>query len=521
MPHPGPVLLSLRLLKVDRGLHQYLLEAAYSHLPQRDTWLPLEASLHLFLGTPKSTVPRDVALDLSFSSFNRKLVLKVVHPLKSIHIQGQIDQVRGRHSGKLEVLIDDLHHYYIKGLVDMQTLPSEDRLLSHLEAKLTTNSRPIILSANFTRAMGRKISVSAVLRNLFKETASFSVLTERRVEEGQRQHTTEAELHLPGLLKAQIIGMLQHRGPLWSSALRLTYGLPGDAQTQQQKCHMTQTLRSERDPRQVYHLRAKQELQCSHITSINHKIHVRHEADPLHIQSALDLSYGKHWDQINNKRRVLLSHTYKNQSRHALTSYLLERGAQTSTHLKVNYNQQLPLVAGLQWRESSRAHKLSQPQRQTLLLSAEITTRKWLTVRGLTLQGLYRQGSREREGLLHLHTPTHTYLKVHGKGVMGKQGLKVSSSLNSIWTPSLQGELSLENGRHHKSLQLAASYGKQNISLYSALSSANKKLMKRLVVLKVVLMEPRSPAVELELEGAVEELTRERHLYQKQGRLYL
>lgn len=31
---PGPVHLSLRLLKLDRGLHQYLLEAAYSLLTQ-------------------------------------------------------------------------------------------------------------------------------------------------------------------------------------------------------------------------------------------------------------------------------------------------------------------------------------------------------------------------------------------------------------------------------------------------------------------------------------------------------
>lgn len=34
LPAPGPVHLSLRLLKLDRGLHYYLLEAAYSLLPQ-------------------------------------------------------------------------------------------------------------------------------------------------------------------------------------------------------------------------------------------------------------------------------------------------------------------------------------------------------------------------------------------------------------------------------------------------------------------------------------------------------
>lgn len=34
LPPPGPVDVSLRLLKLDRGLHHYLLEAAYSWLAQ-------------------------------------------------------------------------------------------------------------------------------------------------------------------------------------------------------------------------------------------------------------------------------------------------------------------------------------------------------------------------------------------------------------------------------------------------------------------------------------------------------
>ncbi|XP_035276169.1 uncharacterized protein LOC118228818 isoform X3 [Anguilla anguilla] len=565
LPPAGPAVLSLRLLKLDRGLHQYLLEAAYSLQSQRGTWVPLEASLHLFLGTPHSTVPRDVALDLSFSSVTPKLTLKMTHPLKSLHIQGQADQFRGMHSGKLELLVDNLHHYYMKGLMDMQILPTEQRLLSHLEAKITAEGHPIILSANITRGMGRKISVSAKLKNLFRETASFSVLLDRRVEEGHRQYTTEAELLLPGVLGGQIIGLLQQRGPLWSTAMRLRYGLQGDAQNQRQECHMTQNLKNERDSRQIYRLWAKHELYCSHITSLNHKVHLRHEEGPGHIQSALDLSYGKHWDEINNKRRVLLSQAFKNQSRHALTSYLLEfslqvlekhmnyktqllhshlrqRGAESSTHLKVNYNDQMPLVAGLHWKDSSKAlvqkwegsfnmdtpwlyvytaHKLSQPQRRAFHFKSEITTRKLVNLRNLAVEGFYREKSKEREGLLHLYTPAGTYLKASGRGVVGKKGLKVSSSLSSAWTSTLLGDISMENSRHQKALQLVASYGKQNISLSSALSIADKKLRKRLVTVKLVLTEPMSPAVELELEGIVEELKRHKDLYQKQGRLHL
>lgn len=48
--------------------------------------MPLEATLLLFLGTPQSTFPRDVSLDLNFNP--RKLILKITHPLKTILIQG-------------------------------------------------------------------------------------------------------------------------------------------------------------------------------------------------------------------------------------------------------------------------------------------------------------------------------------------------------------------------------------------------------------------------------------------------
>lgn len=36
------------------------------------------------------------------------------------------------------------------------------------------------------------------------------------------------------------------------------------------------------------------------------------------------MSYGKHWDEINNKRTVLLSQSFKNQSTQNHTSYTLE-----------------------------------------------------------------------------------------------------------------------------------------------------------------------------------------------------
>lgn len=54
------------------------------------------------------------------------------------------------------------------------------------------------------------------------------------------------------------------------------------------------------------------------------QIHLRHEESSSHIKSSLDVSYGKHWDEINNKRTLLLSQSFKNQSTHNHTSYTLE-----------------------------------------------------------------------------------------------------------------------------------------------------------------------------------------------------
>lgn len=58
--------------------------------------------------------------------------------------------------------------------------------------------------------------------------------------------------------------------------------------------------------------------------SVCPQVHLRHEESPSHIKSALDVSYGKHWDEINNKRTLLLSQSFKNQSTANHTSYTLE-----------------------------------------------------------------------------------------------------------------------------------------------------------------------------------------------------
>lgn len=118
-------------------------------------------------------------------------------------------------------------------------------------------------------------------------------------------------------------------------------------------------MRSERDANLTYIMRADHEFYCTNTAPVNHKvpadsfnanmkqvilqqhqhqrallcfentvcpsqIHLRHEESLSHIKSSLDMSYGKHWDEINNRHTLLLSQSFKNQSTENHTSYALE-----------------------------------------------------------------------------------------------------------------------------------------------------------------------------------------------------
>ncbi|CAI5641741.1 unnamed protein product [Oreochromis niloticus] len=559
----GPVHVSLRLLKLDRGLHYYLLEAAYSVHHQRGTWLPREASIHLLLATPQSSIPRDMSLDLAFSP--RRLLLKIIHPLKSIHLHGQLEQERNTKSGKLELMIDGVH-YYIMGVMDTQTFLSEQRTRYHLEAKMAPDRHPMILSANITRGLGGKTSFSATVKNVFREPASLLVALERRRDGSSKQYSVEAELLLPGVVGSKTLGVMEQRGSLWSSVLRLKYGLGADARHLHQECYTSQRVRSERDANLTYIMRADHEFYCTSTAPINHKIHLRHEESLSHVKSSLDISYGKHWDEINNKHTLLLSQSFKNQSTENHTHYTLEfnlqapekninyrtqllhshltqRGSERSTHLKINYNNLMPLVAGLHWKSPPKdalhkiwegsfnmdtpwlyiytALKLNQLQSHTLQLTSELTASKWLTIRNLVLEGFYRDKGREKEARLELYTPAIAYLQAGGWGLLGKRSVKASCSLSSLWTPPLQGDISLEASKFSHTLQMASTYGKQNVTLAAALTAADKNLKKRQGILKMTYTKPKSPPTELELEGVVEELRKDKRMYKKTAMLQL
>ncbi|XP_061550368.1 vitellogenin-like [Phycodurus eques] len=563
LPPSGPTHLSVRLLKLDRGLHYYLLEAAFSMDPLVDSWFPKEASIHLLLATPKSSIPRDMSLDLAFNP--RIFLLRLSHPLKSILIQGELEQERSIKSAKLELTIDGVH-YYVMGLVDKQTLISELRTRYHFEAKMAANRNPIILSANVTRGVGKKMSFSATVKNVFRVPASLSVALERRRDSHSRQYSLEVELFLPGVIGSRMLGLVEQKGLLWSSALRLKYGLGGDARHLHRECHTSQSVKSERHANLTYTVRADHEFYCSNMPHINHKIYFRHEESQTHVKSSVDMSYGKHWDEINNKHTLLMSQSLKNQSTQNHTSYTLEfnfqvpekdlnyrtqlmhsylrqLGSESSTHLKINYNNLTPLVAGIHWKSPPNdtphkkweatfnmdtpwlyiytTHKLSKHHRHTLQLNSELTANKWVTVRNLVLEASYRDRGREKEARLKLHTPAVTFLQLGGLGFMAKKNMKTSWSLSSLWTAPLRGDISLETLKSSLTLQMSSSYSKQNITVSAALNTIDKLLKKRQAILKVSLLEPKSHPTEFEFEGTMEELKKDKKMYQKTALLHL
>ncbi|KAK3567891.1 hypothetical protein QTP86_027307 [Hemibagrus guttatus] len=509
-PPPGPMIFSLRLQKLDRVLQKYLLEAAYSFVPRQNSWIPREANLLIFLGTPQSTIPRDISLDFNLSP--QRLILKIVHPLKSILIQGQFDELNGQRSGKAEILIDDKYHYYLK----------------------------------------------------FYLTSS-TVQVERRQDGGKRRYSLDAGLLLPYFLNTRIFGLLEHEGLEWTSGLRIRYGVQDDSENMQE-CHMSQNLRHEVKPAEKhYGTTVEHELQCSHMTLINHRIQVQHERSPVHVLSSLDLSYGNHWNQGSNKQRVLLSQSIRNQSGQSLTSYALEfslripdkglncktqflyshqkrRQSEMSTHLKVNYNDQIPLVAGLHWKDMSAkaslrkwegslnmdtpwmyvymAHKLSQLQHGTSQFTSEITTRKMITISNLIVDGLYRERGRDRDGHLYIFTPTVTYMKVGGNIIAGKRRVNASCSISTAWMPTLRGKISLGNGKELKTLDMSTGYGKENLNISASLNTVDKKLKKRFLMMTITVSDLNNSYLELDIGGRVEEMRKDVNLCQKRWVLH-
>uniref|UniRef100_A0A8D0NM76 Vitellogenin domain-containing protein n=1 Tax=Sus scrofa TaxID=9823 RepID=A0A8D0NM76_PIG len=561
-----PVFAAVMLKKQDRGLHQYRLEAAYTLQPQKDHWLPQEASAHLFMGTPRSEVPRDVGVDVSYSWPRRTFRLKLLHPKKKIELDGKLETLQDAHMGHLELILDDRHVYYIKGRSNLWPAVGGEaqRFEAQLEVKLVTAGSPVVLAGNLSRQVGRRLAFSVSLSNLLSDRAHVSALLEKKAEHGVQVVALGGELLLPGLVGLRALGRLQQRGRLWTSSLRIKYGLLGHAKQLAQECSTSQRLQAESGPEAAYKLELDHELHCTQIPACSHKVRLQHEEGSGHLHSQLEASYGRHWGDSSNKRRLRISQTFQNDSGPALSKYFMEFVLQvperqvdyrmqlhhlslrwphveSSTHLKVQDNGRLPLVAGLQWKDTSRAtlwkwegalnldspwlmvsmaHRLYWPHRATFQAVLELTLGKAWTLKNLVMNVACRSQGLYRAGKIHIYTPATTYLRVSTVTALAQSLFHSRSEVESAWSAALHSEIHAENSQDRKILHCWLKGPQRELNLTAAYRHVELPWKSHLSLTALGASAGGQPQG-LQVEGELEELTRDRRSYQKRGTFLL
>ncbi|RLW01601.1 hypothetical protein DV515_00007978 [Chloebia gouldiae] len=153
----GPLRVAVTLTKQDRGLQQYVVEAAYNYIAQENSWIPSEAVFHFFLGTPKSDLKRDVGVDLSFSVPQKKFRIQFIQPKKKIEIDGRIEFSKNSRVGHLELIVDDRDVYYIKVCLHFMRSPS--RMNTSIKAQKRKAVKIHVLKNSFVSNPSEKLPV--------------------------------------------------------------------------------------------------------------------------------------------------------------------------------------------------------------------------------------------------------------------------------------------------------------------------------------------------------------------------
>ncbi|KAM6155924.1 uncharacterized protein ACDL77_025152 [Rhynchocyon petersi] len=561
-----PVSMAVILKKQDRGLQQYLLEAAYTLHSQKDNWLPQEVAAHIFMGTPKSEVPRDVGVDINYSLPQRKFRFKLLHPKKKIKLDGKIEVLLSARMGHLELILDDRDVYYIKGRSNLHPAVGGSAQLfeAQLEAKLVRAGSPVVLAGNLTLQAGSNLAFSAVLSNTLSDWAHVSVLLEKKVKDRLQMGTLDGDLLLPGLLELRTLGLLQVQGHHWTSSLRIKYSLLGQAGQLAQECSTSQELWAEHREGGVSRLRLGHGLHCTQVPALSHKVQLQYREGSDHLHAQLEASYGEHWDKANNKRRLRISQTFRNDSGPGLSNHFMEFVLQvpeklmdyrtqlyhsslrqphveSNTHLKVQYNRQLPLVAGFLWKDRSRAnlwkwegilnletpwlvisaaHKLHWSSQAVFQAVLELTLGKAWVLKNLVVNVTCRSQDWDKEGKIHIYTPTTTYLQISSVTALERSLFRSWNELQSIWNTPMQSEVRVENSRDRKTFHCWLRGLRRELNL-TAVYSCTEGPQKMLASLTALGTGPQAQDLGLQLEVELEELKQDGRSFQKQGTFLL
>lgn len=228
------------------------------------------------------------------------------------------------------------------------------------------------------------------------------------------------------------------------------------------------------------------------------------------------------------------------------------------------------------WLYLSSSHRLSRQHGHTLQLNSELTADKWVSVPNLVLEASYRDRGRQKEAHLELGTPAVTFLQVmpnftsrmmsasvivgnapcappspltgRRTGIEGKEeedGRLLFSQLPVDCPPErphLSGEPEIQPQpadvfqlrptkrhlrscpeRHRQGAPSAPVWGKctRFVLLTHFSTIPFKPLKKRQARVSASLSEPKSPPTEFELEGTLEELTKDKKMHQTTALLLL
>ncbi|XP_063171149.1 uncharacterized protein LOC134505396 [Candoia aspera] len=507
-PFPGPAKVAIMLKKQDRSLQQYLIKAAYNFVAQKGSWIPNEAGLHFFMGTPKSELKRDVAFEFHWNISQKKIRIEFIKPKTKIQVNGKIEISKYSRVGHLELIVNDNTIYYIKGRTDLQSVAREPRYAIRLEAKLLRHGSPIILAGNITKQANQKMALSVSLINLLKDAAFFSVCLEKKADNDLKHYSLEGETHIPGVLGSHMILILQQRGQFWSNILRIKYGLFEDAKKLRHECNMAQKLKLENSLPDTYRLDLEHEFHCTQSLAYNHKFTVQ-------------------VPERNLDYRTQLLHS------RSFHHYL-----ESSTSFKVHYNNHIPFIADLQWKNISRrllkwegtfnmdtpwlylyaTHKFHQFQRSAYFATVELTVGKAFVLKGLVLEFYGKDNDDEKESRIEIRTSTTTYLRASTINRFMKGFLHSRNEIMSLWSQLIKHEVLLESSEQTKFLHFRLTSAKKEFNLTASYCHLEVP-RKSNISTSVLWTDHKNPPLALRFEAQIEEVKKEKVLYQKRGSL--
>uniref|UniRef100_UPI00358EB507 apolipophorins-like n=1 Tax=Myxine glutinosa TaxID=7769 RepID=UPI00358EB507 len=331
-PLAGHAVASLQLQKTDLNLQKYLLEGKYNFQPQKTSFCPKLVDMHFFLGTPGSNINRNISLDVLLNCPDMKLKINFIHPQKTIKIFGDVQNYAQKKTVDLGVMVDE-DAYFMKGVILSTVRDEFTRLKCLSKLQLSPKSPPIMLSVNYTHIPGKHLVIVSSLENIFDGPASVKVKLQQDRKPGSRarrspsnteHYSGEMNINVPKVFGTETKGYLQQRQQLWTSGLKIKYGLFGEAKELPHECQMEEKLKLGLLT-QPPNLLLKHNFYCTQKEDISHKLNIQQNTKGISTSTKMEFSYGEKWKEKGNKYRLSFNQKFKNRtSFNGDTDYIIQ-----------------------------------------------------------------------------------------------------------------------------------------------------------------------------------------------------